>query len=133
MIKQVYENRSQSVIVKVHPVTPVIEMLKENEYIAENFDANPLFDADFYDSAYWESVGIVTDAIIDWLSDEIDTKEERIIEAIEDGNPYDDEYWEEASTMSDMTKWMWILDEQNQWRDFITISDVTGNPNPYRF
>lgn len=133
MIEQVYENANQSVLVKVHPVTFVVEYLADG-YIEEDFDVDAMYES--YDDdrdSYWESVQKVTDGIIDLLNDKIEQKEESIIDAIENGKPYDDEYWEEASTMSDMDKWMWILDEQGLLREFVTIRDVTGNPNPYRF
>ena len=133
MIQMCYENRNQAMMVKIHPVTPIVEMLKENDYIESDFDAEPLFDTDTDDQTYWENVGIIADGVIDWLNDEIEAKEERIVEAIENGNPYDDEYWEESSTMSEMDKWEWIIDEMGKWADFVTIRDVTGSENPYRY
>ena len=134
MIEQVYENRKQSVLVKVHPVTSVVEYLITDGYIEEDFDVDAMYTSynDDDRDSYWESVQKVTDGIIDLLNDKIEQKEENITDAIENGKPYDDEYWEEESTMSDMDKWMWILDEQGFLREFVTIKDVTGHPNPYR-
>ena len=126
-----YENRNQAVLLKINAITPVTEMLKDGGYIAENFDANPIFDSDM-DGLYWESVGIISDGVIDLLNDAIEQKEAKIVDAIENGEPYDDEYWEETSTMSEMDKWMWILDEQEILRDFVAIRDVTGSQNPYK-
>lgn len=134
MIKQVYDNRNQSILVKVHPVYPIVEHLIVDGYIEEDFDVDTLYGAYDHDEidAYWEMVKDVTNGIIDLLNDKIEEKEESIINAIKNGKPYDDEYWGESQTMSDMDKQMWILDEQPFLREFVSIRDVTGHPNPYR-
>lgn len=133
MIKQVYENRSQSVLVKVHPVSSIVEYLITDGYIEDDFNVDAMYDAYNNDEMddYWKSVGKLTDSIIDLLNDKIEQKEDNIIEAIENNEPYDDEYWEKQESMSDMDKWMWILDEQGFVREYVTIRDVTGHPNPY--
>ena len=129
MIELVIENRSQSVLFKVNQVAKIVEYLTDN-YIEDEIDVDAIYDAynDGDTDFYWEKVGIIIDAIIDYLNDAIEKKEDNIIDAIENNKAYDDEYWKEASIMSDMDKWMWILDEKDYIREYVTIRDV----NPYK-